>query len=131
MEGRVILMRLIGGTRLSLGETAIRGAGSFSGTLAATGRKANGDSDNGFLTREPVDLAYAGRYAILTFPDGQTAGYRIMHIVPHGTGARLVTEADPGFDLERDGTVRERCYPYRTWSGGVEIGIDNIEEMRF
>jgi hypothetical protein len=113
-----------------MGETDIRGTGPFCGTIAATAWQANGDSDNGFITEEPVDSVHVGRYGIVTLPDGQTVGHRFACIVPYGTGSLLVTETDPGLELDADETVRQRGYPHQRWCGKVTIRIDNIEEVR-
>lgn len=126
-DGRVSQLRLIGGTRLRIGDTAIVGSGPLRGTVIGTTRKANGDEENRLITAEPVPHKMNGQHIVVTHPDGQTCGHRITAISTYRGGSQLAIEYDPGFEIGEDGVSGQCCYPHLKWQGEHRYCIDNIE----
>lgn len=135
VAGEVRHMGLVGGTELRCGARELAGHGIVAGTVAAVKRRNNGDRFDGIVTREPIapTLAerMAGRYAVLTHPDGTTSGYRIGSAATVAGATRLsFAEHDPGFELREDGTSKLVFHPGTEWTGDHTFEIALVDEWR-
>jgi hypothetical protein len=118
VDGQIEQMRLADGTRLSKGAVVVTTGGAVDGAVVRTERTRDGDGRNALVTEAAVPLSAAGRYAIVTHPDGSTAGYRIESVQPMaGETALVLGEQDPGFAIQPDGRSRQLYFPMKQWTG--------------
>ncbi|WP_135547390.1 heparinase II/III domain-containing protein [Paenibacillus cymbidii] len=135
VAGEVRYMGLVGGTMLRCGASELAGHGFVSGTVAAVKRRCNGDRFDGIVAREPIAplLAerIAGRYAVLTHPDGTTSGYRVGSVaIAAGQTCLAFAEHDPGFELGDDEASELKFHPGTRWTGDHTFDIALVDEWR-
>lgn len=130
-DGRVTELLLVGGTRLSKHTAAVTDVGPSVGVISKVLRRAAGDDINGFETAAEVPARLAGRYIVVTHPDGRTRGFRIEHIENRPDRTRIDTgDMDPGFTVGGDGDgdwhSAMNHYPFTEWKGTHTFLIDNV-----
>jgi hypothetical protein len=132
VDGQVREMKLAGGTLLKKGDRELTGTGPATGTVDGTLRLANGDGYDGILTAATVPAAAAGRYAIVTHPDGSKHGFKIAEIRQHGSQTLLVLDGeDPGFVVRADGSSGQTSFPMKQWTGPHTFAIGNVERAEW
>lgn len=124
VDGETRDLYLVGGTLLAKGTKQVTGAGAVTGTIIDTERIAAGDSRNALVTSAFVPDDAAGRYVIVTHPDGSTSGFKIGQVEREpGRTIVALAEQDPGFRIETDGSSRQTSYPAKAWSGAHTLRI--------
>ncbi len=132
-NGKIELMRLIGGTYLSKGDCVIEARGSITGKVLKTLRKANGDDVDGFVidTEPPGGHLRAASTIIVAHPDGFTHGYKMESVVRTAEHTIITLDDDPGFEISDDGTTRFVFFPQRECEGENTFYIANVDSVRF
>ncbi|MBD2863121.1 heparinase II/III domain-containing protein [Paenibacillus oceani] len=132
VDGQIEQMRLADGTRLSKGAVVITAGGAVQGTIVRTERERDGDGHNALVTEAAVPQSAAGRYVIVTHPDGSAAGYRIESVQPGaGETALVLGEQEPGFTIGPDGRSGQLYFPMKQWTGAHTLHLANLEASGF
>lgn len=127
--GQLAEMMLIGGERLQAEGHQLDGEGILSGTVTGTLRLEEGEEVNALAVDAPVTEEAAGRYVIVTHPDGRSRGYLIQGVRREEGGSWLLLgDQDPGFVLGADGSSREVFYPLARWDGAHVFSIADIKQ---
>lgn len=127
-NGAVEEMRLIGGTLLKKGNAELTGSGSATGTVVDTMRKVEGDPYDALVTDAAVSANAIGGYAIVTHPDPSTHGFKIADVrEADGRTVIELSDEDPGFTVNADGSSDMNYYPEKKWTGTHSLRIANRE----
>ena len=130
-NGEVVEMVLAGGTLLQKGDQVVTGSGPETGRIIDVMRRADGDPVDALVTDAVLSGDYAGRYVIVTHPDGTTHGYLIKGVQRDGPRTLIVLDGtEAGWDFLPDGRARMAFYPFKEWQGEHVFRIDNIEVVR-
>lgn len=125
VDGDIVDMRLVNGTELSKGATAITGDGEAAGQVISTERVSAGDAANVIVTDAPVPADAVGRYLIVRHPDGTARGYEIADVAPRGTGSAVtLATQDPGFTID-GATSQLDFYPRTAWTGAHGYTVED------
>jgi hypothetical protein len=128
IDGEVRDMTLVGGTLLRKGQREVTGEGPAHGTITATKSRLKGDEYDALVTGAAVPEAAAGRYVVVTHPDGSANGYEIGEVRRNqGETTLLLAEHDPGFELFGDGSSAQSAFPGTRWTGEHTFSIVNLE----
>ncbi len=137
MEGRlgfvrrrgdeVLEMRLVGGTRLTVGGRELAGEGVLRGRVTGTTRREAGDDEDGLVTDLAGSLTEGaeGLWAIMAEADGFHHGHEIVGVEEYGGGVMLKLASDPGYEVTADGG-RQPYFPGRSWQGETLVEITTM-----
>lgn len=127
-DGFVREARLVGGTSLRIGDIEVTGTGKAIGTVLQTRRLVDGDGVDGIVTDATIAGDVAGKYAIITHPDGSTSGFEISHVTSeNGTNLIVFAEHDPAFVIDAEGRSHQIFYPRKVWDGRHTVEIAYID----
>lgn len=122
---------LLSGTELHIGQLKLLGSGPVQGKVTRTLRKAQGDPYNAIMTDAEVPPEFQDHYMIITHPDHSTSGYHIAEVINQNEQTIIIlSEYDPGFEVNEDGSSQMIYYPRKTWDGAHLFQIGNIEVFR-
>ncbi|MDF2717653.1 MAG: hypothetical protein K0R28_4578, partial [Paenibacillus sp.] len=128
-NGEVTKMVLADGKLLRAGSRTITGTGAVSGNVTDVLRTLDGDKVDALVTEADVPVDMAGRYVVITHPDGKTNGYAVKEIRREGSRTLIVlNNADPGWDIAADGSSGMTSYPYTRWQGKHTFRIANVSK---
>ncbi|TMV45524.1 hypothetical protein FE783_28905 [Paenibacillus mesophilus] len=126
-NGAVVKMVLADGKLLRAGGQLITGTGAVTGNVTDVLRTLDGDKVDALVTDADVPVDMAGRYVVVTHPDGKTNGYAVKEIRREGSRTLLVlNNTDPGWDIAADGSSSMTTYPHTGWRGNHTLRIANV-----
>jgi len=127
-DGTVEKMELAGGTLLKKGAQALTGTGLIEGEISDTLRLNGGDETDALVTETEVPAAMAGRYVVVTHPDGSTSGFKLGDIrEAQGKTILELADFDPGLQFYDDGSSGQPYYPAKRWNGTHTFAIADRE----
>ncbi|WP_176706331.1 heparinase II/III domain-containing protein [Paenibacillus hemerocallicola] len=131
VNGSVKEMNVINGALLQWKDQSLSGEAAIAGTVSGTQRVANGDEYDAIVVDQDVPASAKGKYVIIEHPSGPTTGFEIGEVVKNnGKTVLILSEHDPGFSFNEDGTSKQNYYPHFTWDSKHTFKIASITKSQ-